>query len=534
MKIRTNSRFFRARIATVLGILALFSAITSTAQQTGTGSSVLPQFVFGGGWYTAMYFANLSGVPVSFPVYFYTDLGTPLIVTSLGASSTTVTIAANGTAMIEAPNVGLLNQGYATFTLPVGVGGYGIFRLSGSGPDQEAVVPFASSSGTTSTLVWDERTITTGVAVVNSSSSAATIAITARNASGVTIGMSSLTLQPLNHTAAVLDAFPGLSGVLGQSGSAQFTASTGNVAVLGLRFKGAAITSIPPTTGATAQVTPTFAFQTGRYFTPSTILSGEAAIDIAGPGVADSGATLFSLAAAPSANNCTYPGTATWFVGPIANNPLAASRLSKAGITSTAWSYGVGDGNACGGFWGGNDLLGFSQIGNTLTISRFSSGGNDFAAPVDQITYILGTATAPSATPVSTFQAGTYRSPSTILSGQATITLTGPGNAGSGNLQWTLANAPGANNCTYPNTATWFVGPIASNPLVAARLSKAGITSTAWSYGVGNGNACGGFWGGNDLLGFSQIGNTLSIARFTSGGNDFAAPVDEITYTLVQ
>jgi len=57
----------------------------------------------------------------------------------------------------------------------------------------------------------------------------------------------------------------------------------------------------------------------------------------------------------------------------------------------------------------------------------------------------------------------------------------------------------------YPNTITWFVGPIANNPLVAARLGNAGITSAAWSYGVGNGGSCG-FWRNNSLLDFSQSG----------------------------
>ena len=527
MSINTaNSSLFGVRIAVCLIILVLFCPLISNAQQPVTGTSVLPQFVFGGGWYTALYFTNLSLQPVSFPVYFYSDFGAPLIVPSLGGSSTTVTILASGTAEIEAPNVGLLQQGYAIFTLPVGVGGYGVFRYSAGGAGQEAVVLFASSSGTNSTLIWDEKNLATGVAVVNTSSTAANIAITAKNASGATIGTSSMLLQPLNHTAAVLDAFPGLGGVVGQSGSALFTASTGSVAVLGIRYNGVAFTSIPQTTGATSQLVPTFAFKTGRYFSPSAILGGKGAIDIVGPGVTDGGATLFSVANAPGADACTYPTTAMWFVGPIANNPWAA-RLNNAGITSTAWSYGVGD---SGCIWGANDLLGFSQIGNTLTIARFSGSGSDHAAPVDQITYTLGTATAPSVTPVSSFQAGTYKSPSNILAGKAGITLTGPGDAGGGILQWTLATEPGADACTYPNTATWFVGPIATNPSVAVRLSKAGITSTAWSYGVGN-SAC--IWGANDLLGFSQIGNTLTIARFSGSGSDHVAPVDQITYILV-
>src|SRR5579862_60633 len=81
-------------------------------------SSVLPQFAFGGGWYSALYFSNLTGSPVSFPVNFVGDTGAALNVPALGGSTTSVNIAAFGTALIEAPNVGSLVQGYAAFTLP--------------------------------------------------------------------------------------------------------------------------------------------------------------------------------------------------------------------------------------------------------------------------------------------------------------------------------------------------------------------------------------------------------------------------------
>src|ERR1019366_8735708 len=38
-------------------------------------SSVLPQFAFGGGWYSALYFTNLTGAAVSFPVSFVGGAG---------------------------------------------------------------------------------------------------------------------------------------------------------------------------------------------------------------------------------------------------------------------------------------------------------------------------------------------------------------------------------------------------------------------------------------------------------------------------
>lgn len=52
-------------------------------------------------------------------------------------------------------------------------------------------------------------------------------------------------LTAKSKTAAELRTLPGLSGMPGRRGSADFTADTGSVAVLGLRFGGAAFTSIP-------------------------------------------------------------------------------------------------------------------------------------------------------------------------------------------------------------------------------------------------------------------------------------------------
>src|ERR1035441_6732655 len=213
-------------------------------------SSVLPQFAFGGGWYSALYFTNLTGAAVSFPVSFVGDAGTPLTVPSLGGSTTQVKLAAYGTAIIEAPNVGGLVQGYAAFTLPNGVFGYGVFRGQG---DQEAVVPLSDAGASSNTLTWDETNLVTAVAIVNPSSTAATVGVTLWDENGNTIGTSSVALPPNGKTAAALRSLPGLGGMLGKRGSAQFKVSTGSVDVLGLRFGPGAFTSIP-TTGTSANV----------------------------------------------------------------------------------------------------------------------------------------------------------------------------------------------------------------------------------------------------------------------------------------
>ena len=207
---------------------------------------VLSQFAFGGGWYSALYFTNASPASVTFTVNFTADNGTPLVIPAIGGSSSTVNLAPHATAILEAPNTGTLNQGYVTASLPAGVSGYGVFRQSVAGvPDQEAVVPLASSTSTSSTLTWDDTVYITAVAIVNPSAAPATVSITVWNNSGAVIGTSAISLAAGVKTEAALRAISGLSGVAGNRGSAQFTVSTGSVAVLGLRFNGTSFTSIP-------------------------------------------------------------------------------------------------------------------------------------------------------------------------------------------------------------------------------------------------------------------------------------------------
>jgi hypothetical protein len=234
-------------------------------------ASVLPQFVFGGGWYSALYFSNSTNSAVSFQVNFVSDAGTPLTVPSVGGTSAQVNLAANGSAAIEAPNTGSLAEGYAVFTLPAGVSGYGVFRQSVAGkPDQEAVVPLSSTAASSSSLTWDDTTLVTAVAMVNPSSAAATGTITLWDENGNVLGTSPINLPPNTKTAATLRSLPGLSGMVGTRGSAQFSVTTGNIAVLGLRFNGVAFTSIPASvdpavSASSASVLPQFAFGGGWY-----------------------------------------------------------------------------------------------------------------------------------------------------------------------------------------------------------------------------------------------------------------------------
>ena len=233
---------------------AIFGTVLTgqNVQQLNTDAiqltEVLPQFAFGGGWYSALYLTNTSNSAVSVPVSFLSDSGGPLIVQSVGGSFTTVSLGARATAVIEAPNVGALSQGYVVVGLPGGVTGYGVFRQSVAGiADQEAVVPFSSTSATISTLIFDDTNYTTAVAIVNPSPIPTTVSVVVRDVRGAVIGTSVVSLGARSKTTSVLKLLPGLGAVNGQRGSADFTVGLGNVGVLGLRFGGAAFTSIPTT-----------------------------------------------------------------------------------------------------------------------------------------------------------------------------------------------------------------------------------------------------------------------------------------------
>jgi len=226
--------------------------LESDAATTVAGSAnpqqvndVLPQLAFGGGWYTALYFTNLNGSSVTFRITFAADDGTPLSIPGIG-SSRQITLAPLQTVIIEAPNVGSLSQGYATFSLPVGVTGYGVYRQTVAGrPDQEALVNFRSATSTLATMTFDDTAYTSSVAIVNTSAAPTTVNIVAWDNNGNEVGSATIPLAAGAKTESALRAYQGLSGIAGVRGTAQFSVATGNISVVGLRFNVSAFTTIP-------------------------------------------------------------------------------------------------------------------------------------------------------------------------------------------------------------------------------------------------------------------------------------------------
>lgn len=228
---------------------------TSITVNEASGSAVtgksyaLPQFVFGGGWYTALYFSNPNPASATVAVKFYAKDGSSLSVPLVGlgpVSSHSVEIPARGTVILEAPNSGNLQEGWAEATLPAGVIGYGIFRQSIQGrADQEAVVPLSEDSRQSLNMIWDETAFTTAIAAVNPEDQPVTVSVTAFGADGTQLGTATLNLGPRAREAFVLRNLPGLAGVTTKRGLVRMSVPSGAVSALGLRFGQEAFTSIP-------------------------------------------------------------------------------------------------------------------------------------------------------------------------------------------------------------------------------------------------------------------------------------------------
>jgi hypothetical protein len=97
------------------------------------------------------------------------------------------------------------------------------------------------------TVIFDDTTYLTEIAVLNPSDTDATLTITTRDATGQPIGPG--VQRPLAARSRIAFALHDVvSGVTGQRGAVDFSVGTGAVSVLALRANGNAFTSIIPIT----------------------------------------------------------------------------------------------------------------------------------------------------------------------------------------------------------------------------------------------------------------------------------------------
>ncbi len=231
-------------------LFAASALLMATGLVHGGTPNLLPQLAYGGGWSTTVYLSNTGSSAGTSVLTFYDDGGNLLSAPVNGGSSVSTlnpTLAPGASVSFDFPDTGTLRQGWISLDLAAGVNAYAVFKQSVSGSqDQEAVVPLAAAGAVSASFPFDNRSLVTTAAVVNPSNAAATVNIVARNEAAATIGTTQIALQPRSKTAFVLADLPGLGLAATANGTVDFvTASPATVAVLGLRFRSQALTSIP-------------------------------------------------------------------------------------------------------------------------------------------------------------------------------------------------------------------------------------------------------------------------------------------------
>ncbi len=251
------------------------------------GGGTLAQVVDGGGTYSVITLVNLDSVAIPYNLYFYSDAGTPLTLsTTLGTNSFfngvlpvagSVIIRTNGTSKT-------ISQGYAVVTSSsLNCPGFGsgddscqiagstVFGITLGSQVLEASCPLDTGTDSIIAIPFDSTTANTGLAIANSfgdnpyqyngKGDTATLAIAFYDQSGNNFYSTSLQLASGQHTAFVLSSqFPqtiGKTGVmvitaLDQSATGISTCGNGGcpyiVKALGLRVNlaGTTYTSVTP------------------------------------------------------------------------------------------------------------------------------------------------------------------------------------------------------------------------------------------------------------------------------------------------
>ena len=134
--------------------------------------------------------------------------------------------------------------GWAQMLTDGDISGFAVFRQKVH-REQEAVVPLESHN-TDAYVLWFNNSgdFVTGLAVANSSTSAASIPAIVRDEAGNQTGTQLLELPAMGHISGALSAIIGNTG--GKVGSVEFhTPPGGQISVLGLRFNGISFTTVP-------------------------------------------------------------------------------------------------------------------------------------------------------------------------------------------------------------------------------------------------------------------------------------------------
>jgi hypothetical protein len=237
----------------VLGLRANGPALTTVPVlgDVAPGNGSIAHITYNGGWDTTITLINRGTLSTQPTLSFYDDNGNPLSIPlsypqtagTLTSSSIQPTLAAGQMLIIQTQGKKLSTPiaGSAVLTSTGAVGGSAIFRLSSSG--QEGTVPIETRNAATYVLGFDNTTgRVTGLALANSTSKDANLAITIRDDAGTVLATDSIPLKANGHTQIVLTTgYPAskgrrgtveIDGPAGFSALGLFVSPTGNVTTL--------------------------------------------------------------------------------------------------------------------------------------------------------------------------------------------------------------------------------------------------------------------------------------------------------------
>ena len=276
-------------------------------------SGAMAQIASAEGWDTAITLMNLGSTAACSSLQFFADpdggpLNLPLTFPQ-GAIKPTATstlnqpIQPNALLLLDTtgPDSQPVTVGWAKMQGAGDIGGYGVFTNSKT--NWEAVVPLVTTGAIRYVLPFDNTgSLSTGLAVANLSSQAASVAVIIRNDRGLQIDNETIQLRPSGHTSFMLASNYGSTA--GIRGTIEFTSqSGGEISVLGLRANGPALTTLPalanvvPGKGSLAHVT-----YNGGWQTIITLVN-------VGTASAQSTLSFYDDAGNPLAVPLTYPQT---------------------------------------------------------------------------------------------------------------------------------------------------------------------------------------------------------------------------------
>lgn len=243
-----NQEFLRQRPIRGKAVTPMSTAGDNGMVVSG-GDRLIPQFVDGGSWQTSVTMVNLESHNTSFDILFFQDNGTDFVAPVVGMGPVrsvhialsplaSATFQTEGTAMFVTTGWALLSQ---PGTDAIGV--FAIFRQTPSGGQpQEAVVPAVSQTESHFVMPFDNTGFITGIALANPTLNIVNFPVNIRDEKGQLIDTRNFSLGASSHTSFSLPDAWGTTA--GKRGTIEFITSGFGLGVLGLRFNGAAFTSL--------------------------------------------------------------------------------------------------------------------------------------------------------------------------------------------------------------------------------------------------------------------------------------------------